>query len=69
MTFIFKVTLLGSAYLLAGIAGVLMFIALGLSAKLTLEIVKYMEHYGLVRHPKQPVRPRHSWNCNRHVSC
>lgn len=62
-------TLLGIAYLLAGVVGVLMFVALGLTAKFTLEIVNYMEHYGLVRHPKQPVRPRHSWNSNRRVSC
>lgn len=62
-------TLLGIAYLLAGVTGLLMFIAVGLSAKFTLEIVNYMEHYGLVRHPKQPVRPRHSWNSNRRVSC
>jgi alkane 1-monooxygenase len=38
-------------------------------AKLILEIVNYMEHYGLVRDPKQPVKPKHSWNSNRKVSC
>lgn len=62
-------TLLAIAYLIAGVLGMLMSIAVGLSAKFTLEIVNYMEHYGLVRDPKQPVRPRHSWNSNRRVSC
>ncbi|WP_394224114.1 alkane 1-monooxygenase [Alteromonas gracilis] len=61
--------LLSLAYTLAGAFGALMFIAVGLSAKFTLEVVNYMEHYGLVRHPRQPVQPRHSWNSNRRVSC
>ncbi len=38
-------------------------------SKVILEIVNYMEHYGLVRDPKQIVQPRHSWNSNRKVSC
>ncbi|WP_371193202.1 alkane 1-monooxygenase [Glaciecola sp. SC05] len=49
--------------------GALLFIAIGLSAKIILEIVNYLEHYGLVRDPKQPVKPKHSWNSNRKVSC
>ena len=64
-----SIILLTLAYILSGVFGALMFVAVGLSAKFTLEIVNYMEHYGLVRHPKQPVRPRHSWNSNRRVSC
>jgi len=31
--------------------------------------VNYMEHYGLVRDPAEPVQPRHSWNTNRRLSC
>lgn len=41
----------------------------GLIAKLFLEIVNYMEHYGLVRDPKQMVKPKHSWNSNKKISC
>ena len=33
-----------------------------------LEIVNYMEHYGMVRNPATPVQPRHSWNTNRRIS-
>lgn len=37
-------------------------------AKSLLEIVNYMEHYGMVRDPKTPVQPRHSWNTNKRIS-
>lgn len=57
------------AFSIAGVSGIAMFVALGISTKFTLEIVNYMEHYGLVRCPHQPVRPRHSWNSNRRISC
>ncbi|MFN3604330.1 MAG: alkane 1-monooxygenase [Leptonema sp. (in: bacteria)] len=37
-------------------------------ARTLLEIVNYMEHYGLVRIPGAPVEPKHSWNTNRRIS-
>ncbi len=49
--------------------GVLFVTGVGLVAKLVLEIVNYMEHYGLVRHPRERVMPKHSWNTNRKISC
>ena len=64
-----SIVLLAIAFGLASWQGVLIFIATGLFAKFILEVVNYMEHYGLVRDPKQPVRPRHSWNSNRRMSC
>lgn len=39
--------------------------------KVALETLNYIEHYGMVRvpsQPVQPVQPRHSWNCNHLVS-
>jgi alkane 1-monooxygenase len=46
-----------------------LFIALiGLAGKFILEVVNYMEHYGLVRHPNQAVKEKHSWNSNRRIS-
>ena len=36
--------------------------------KALLEIVNYMEHYGMVRNLKTPVQPRHSWNTNKRIS-
>ncbi len=53
---------------ISGWQGVLFLSAIGLTAKIILEIVNYMEHYGLVRCPKQPVKPKHSWNSNHKIS-
>jgi alkane 1-monooxygenase len=60
--------LVGLAYLISGWPGTLLFIASGLCGKALLEIVNYMEHYGLLRDPHQPVQPRHSWNSNKRLS-
>lgn len=56
------------AYYLAGWAGVALHVLLSLEAKLALEALNYIEHYGLVRLAGEPVQPRHSWNCNHAVS-
>ncbi|MFN7212658.1 MAG: fatty acid desaturase [Lysobacteraceae bacterium] len=60
--------LVASAAAMGGLAGAAFFIACGLWGKALLEIVNYMEHYGLARDPATPVQPRHSWNTNRRVS-
>lgn len=54
--------------LLAGWQGALFLFIIGFIGKCILETVNYMEHYGLVRHPKQAVKPKHSWNSNRKIS-
>lgn len=60
--------LVAVAYAMGGwpVAG--FFIASALWGKSLLEIVNYMEHYGMVRDPKLPVQPRHSWNTNKRIS-
>ena len=63
-----SVTLLFLAYYAAGFIGLALFIFSGLWGKSLLEIVNYMEHYGLIRVPKTKVQPRHSWNTNKLVS-
>lgn len=55
-------------FLVASWTGVLFFILTAIFGKFTLEVVNYMEHYGLVRNPDSPVQPRHSWNTNKKVS-
>jgi alkane 1-monooxygenase len=40
----------------------------GAIGKIYLEVVNYIEHYGLVRMPGTPVQPRHSWDSYRRVS-
>lgn len=56
------------AYLVGGLEGGLFFIACALFGKSLLEIVNFMEHYGMVRNPNVPVQPRHSWNTNKRIS-
>lgn len=63
-----SVLLLGVAAWMAGWVGALAFSACALFAKCLLEVVNYMEHYGIVRLPDQAVQPRHSWNTNARMS-
>ena len=60
--------ILAAAYYIGGFGGVVVFLGVSVFAKLFLEIVNYMEHYGLVRVPGTPVAPHHSWNTNKRVS-
>jgi len=56
------------AYYCAGWKGVAFHLMICTLTKVALEILNYVEHYGLVRNPNCPVQPRHSWNCNHVVS-
>ncbi len=56
------------SFMAGGVETMLMFIGAGLFGKALLEIVNYMEHYGMVRNPELPVQPRHSWNTNKRFS-
>lgn len=66
--YLMSVVIVVAAYVVAGWSGVLLFTAAGLWGKALLEIVNYMEHYGMVRNPETPVQPRHSWNTNKRFS-
>jgi alkane 1-monooxygenase len=66
--YLMSLSLIAFSYLLAGLAGLAFFILSGIWAKCMLEIVNYMEHYGLQRVPKKRVEPKHSWNTNRRIS-
>ena len=48
--------------------GLALFLGQAIFAKFILEIVNYMEHYGLVRSTGQPIGPEHSWNTNKKMS-
>lgn len=63
-----SVLLVVVAYAIGGLTAALFFIACALAGKALLEIVNYMEHYGIVRNPATPVQPRHSWNTNKRIS-
>ena len=51
-----------------GIFGLILFLGQATFAKFILEVVNYMEHYGLSRKPEHPVAPEHSWNTNKTMS-
>lgn len=53
---------------MAGVTGVVVFFFLAFYAKFYLEVVNFIEHYGIARVPGEPVEPRHSWNCNQAMS-
>jgi ferredoxin/fatty-acid desaturase len=63
-----SLVLVGAAWAMGGWRTALFFVLCGAWGKALLEIVNYMEHYGIVRDPATPVRPRHSWNTNRRIS-
>lgn len=63
-----SVALVAVAFAMGGLTASVGFVAAALWGKALLEIVNYMEHYGIVRDPDTPVQPRHSWNTNRRVS-
>jgi alkane 1-monooxygenase len=48
--------------------GIPAFILSGAIGKIYLEVVNYIEHYGLVRIPGTRVEARHSWDSHRRVS-
>ena len=67
LTFLLVATQIG------GILGAICFIVQAFVAILHLEVVNYIEHYGLVRQKLdngkfEPTRPHHSWNANDHAS-
>lgn len=63
-----SVLLVAAAWATGGWAGAGYFVLCALTGKALLEVVNYMEHYGIVRDPATPVQPRHSWNTNRRFS-
>ena len=55
-------------YLIGKEIGLVIYFSSIITAKILLETVNYIEHYGLTREIRTPVLPKHSWNSNRWVS-
>ena len=55
-------------FMIGGVYGLIIALSIALVAKILLETVNYIEHYGLVRKEGQRVYPRHSWNSNHLMS-
>ena len=56
------------AFSIGSYMGLLIFLLWGVIAKSYLETINFIEHYGLVRVPGEPVLPKHSWNSNHVIS-
>ncbi len=65
---LFSATWAALAFALGGGRGLAFFVACGLWGKAILEVINFVEHYGLVRLPGTRVEPRHSWNSNAWMS-
>jgi alkane 1-monooxygenase len=63
-----SLALVAGAWAVAGTLPTVLLVVSMLWGKALLEIVNYMEHYGMVRNPATPVQPRHSWNTNKRIS-
>ena len=61
-------TLAVGAYQIGGLTGMGGFLLCALGAKVILEVINFLEHYGLCRVIGKPVQPRHSWNSNAKMS-
>ncbi len=56
------------AYLIGGVIGMFLYLLCAFIAKSLLEVINFVEHYGLIREPDKPVCKRHSWNSNHILS-
>jgi alkane 1-monooxygenase len=63
-----SLALLAAAVALGGVWGAVAFTVAGVQGKMYLELVNYIEHYGLVRAPGGRIEPRHAWNTYRRIS-
>ncbi len=63
-----SIIITGLVCLLSQFQGLIIFLLISFLSKFLLEAINYIEHYGLIRVPGQPVRPAHSWNSNHYLS-
>jgi hypothetical protein len=65
---LYSIALVTLAAWMAGIVGVIAFVAAALMGKLFHELVNYVQHYGLVRIDGGAIEARHAWDCYRTLS-
>ncbi|MGL4242841.1 MAG: alkane 1-monooxygenase, partial [Beijerinckiaceae bacterium] len=63
-----SLSILAIGFLLGGLWGVAVLVLSAVQGKMYLELVNYIEHYGLVRAPGATIESRHSWNTYRRIS-
>lgn len=63
-----SVAMTAVAWYMSGWRGAVVFVVTALLSKALLELVNYVQHYGLVRAEGAPIAIRHSWNSNKRMS-
>jgi fatty acid desaturase len=63
-----SLAILAAAAIIAGVAGMLVFLAAAVFGRIIHEMVNYVQHYGLVRADGAPIEMRHAWDSCRLVS-
>jgi Fatty acid desaturase len=63
-----SLTILAFAFAIGGIWAASAFVIVAIQGKLYLELVNFIEHYGLVRVPGKGVEARHAWNTYKLIS-
>jgi fatty acid desaturase len=63
-----SLVILAAAATIAGVAGMLVFLAAAVFGRIIHEMVNYVQHYGLVRADGAPIEMRHAWDSCRLVS-
>ena len=63
-----SLAILAATALIAGVAGMLVFLAAAVFGRIIHEMVNYVQHYGLVRADSAPIEMRHAWDSGRLVS-
>jgi alkane 1-monooxygenase len=58
----FSLAIIAAATMIAGVAGMLVFLAAAVFGRIMHEMVNYVQHYGLVRADGAPVEMRHAWD-------
>jgi len=66
--FLMSAVIVALVFFVAGWEGAIFFAITATLGKFSLEVVNFIEHYGMVRNPELPVQPRHSWNTNKRIS-
>ena len=63
-----SVALVALVAAVGGWRGIVAFLVAAILGKVALELVNYVEHYGLARIEGTKVAPHHSWNCHNRLS-
>ncbi|WP_063832780.1 fatty acid desaturase [Pseudomonas chlororaphis] len=61
--FVMTLLMITTSIAIAGAMGLVLYLVIVVTSKITYECTNYIQHYGLVRVPGSKVRPAHSWDC------